>query len=328
MFKNTFRELARVSRSGLTKKLLMGMTIAAACTIPVAANADTPIAQCGTVIKTPGTYQTTQALQSTSATVDCIQIAAPGVEISFNGDLTGPGSDNATGAGIRILSSASGVKLNLGNINIQGFGVGIAVEGSGAAITTGGVPGFFNVKNNAAQGVLVSGASAILIDGLFSRFNGASGLELSNASGVTLTGVPALSSNGKYGLWLHSSSGNQFYDLQVVGNMAGGIYVGEPSTIKPPSKQSDAHDNGSTSALAKKRKGAVNTSQKNVFFGTQAEFNGGPGVFMGSGDSSNLVTAITGTQNQGGDAVDMNGDCTDNRWVNNQFNQVAPSCIQ
>jgi len=80
---STFRKLAPVFRLGLTRKylLLVGLAIMAACMISPAAAAQsfpvTPITQCGTVIKTPGYYVIKQALQSTSTTVDCIQIAAP-----------------------------------------------------------------------------------------------------------------------------------------------------------------------------------------------------------------------------------------------------------
>ena len=212
----TFCKLARIVRPDL---LVVGAIVSLTYLMPPAAVAlpITPITACGTVIKTPGFYSVSQALQSTSETVDCIQIAAPGVNLAVGGNLTGPGRTDVTAVGIRVLSSATGVQMQFENITIQGFGIrdsgfgiGIAVEGSG--VTMQGVPQapFFTVSNNAAQGVLISNASSVLISGLTSTNNGASGLELSNASGVIVQGTNSMASNAQDGIWLHASSGNQF----------------------------------------------------------------------------------------------------------------------
>jgi len=208
------------------------------------------------------------------------------------------------------------------------------VEGSGVTITGVSQAPSFTVQNNAAQGVLISNASTVLIDGLISENNGAAGLELSNASGVIVQGSPTLGSNGKYGLWLHSSSGNQFYDILVADNQSGGIFVGESNTVqrgKEPLARLAAPCDSSNVGLGCNpiRLRAVNTTnQNNVFFGGIVDTNFGAGISIGRGDYFNVVTSLSGTENSGNDAVDLNGDCTHNSWLGNQLSNVSPSCIQ
>jgi len=337
---NTLRKLALVFRSGPTKYLLvMGLTMAAACTFAAALETTPPtnITSCGTVIKTPGYYVVRQDLQSTSKTVDCIQIAVPSVNLDLGANLTGLGTDDVSAAGISVLNSAKGVQVFLGNVTVQGFGIGIKVAGSGVTISgrAGNSEFPFTVQNNAAQGILISNASTVLIDGLISENNGGAGLELSGASGVIVQGSPALTSNGKYGVWVHSSSGNQFFDFTIAGNQGGGIYVGESSPAGPgqvPLQRLDAPGNpggaGLSPAPIHNRTSNNGGSQNNVFFGGALQFNLGVGITIGQGDDFNVVTYVSGSNDEGDDAVDLNGDCTHNSWQFNKFTTVSPACIQ
>jgi hypothetical protein len=109
-----------------------------------------PITQCGTVISSPGFYVLNQSIKSTSLTVDCIQVSSPGVILGLSRfSLYGPGGTGVTAAGIRILSSSSGVQLDGDGTTIRGFGAGIIVEGSGVAILGG--QNALTVTGNSAQ---------------------------------------------------------------------------------------------------------------------------------------------------------------------------------
>jgi hypothetical protein len=194
--------------------LLMGLMVTAACAIGQTAEAQvtpsTPIDSCGTVISEPGFYIVTKPLQSNSDTVDCIQINASGVGLGVSYKLTGPGGADVTAAGIRVSNKATGVWLYLLGATIEDFGVGIVVQGSGVSMTDGGQEGNFVVQGNAAQGVLISNTSNVIVYGLESTGNGQAGLELSNASGVIVEGSTMLESNGTHGLWVNSSAETNF----------------------------------------------------------------------------------------------------------------------
>jgi hypothetical protein len=331
--------LGRASKRNLKYLVLLGLTMAAACGLGPAAEAQntaTPVTQCGTIISAPGIYGVKQSLQSTSDTVDCIQISASGVALTIpiGSSLRGPGGAGVTAAGIRILESVQGVELFLQGATIQGFGVGILNEGSGVSML-GGYPQGFTVTGNAAQGVLISNANSVVINELISEENGAAGLELSHASGVIVQGNSLLQSNGGYGLSVHSSSGNQFFDVDVFDNKLDGIHVGEPSTGAGVNRLTgfEAFGNagaGGVSANPIRFRPFSNTSasQHNIFVGGGVVQNGGAGIAIGRGDSLNVVTGMGGQSNWLADAVDENGNCSLNTWTKNEFSTQAPSCIQ
>lgn len=257
----------------------------------------TGISQCGTLITLPGTYQLTQSLQSPSFTVDCIRIKASAVSLNLGGfNISGPFGLNVTAAGIRILDSASGVQIGALGSTIQGFAVGILVEGTGVSLL-----GPLVVTKNLQQGVLLSHANNIVIQNLNSGGNAGTGLEIALSSGVMVQSQVTLQSNNGYGLWVHSSSGNQFFQLFATQNLLSGIYVGE------------------SGALA---------SQQNIFLAGGVIANGGSGIVIGSGDTLNYIVAMQGQSNGATDAVDQNGDCTHNTWTQNMFVTKNPACIQ
>jgi hypothetical protein len=262
----------------------------------------TPVTECGTIISTPGDYVLTQSLTSTSNSVDCIQIASPGVrlELASNISLSGPGGTAVTAAGINILQSAYGIQLEIEGATIQGFGVGINVQGSGVAIS-GGVTGG-TVTKNEAQGILISHANGVLINTVASQVNGGAGIELWNASGVIVQGIVTVQGNEGYGLWVRSSSGNQVFNIDAFTNKLAGVYVGEVT-------------------------GDTVTSLNNVFVNGGSVQNGGAGFEIGAGDSNNVVTATGAQANTGMDAVDLNSGCDHNTWVGNSFTTTNANCI-
>jgi Right handed beta helix region len=286
--------------------LLMGLMMA------FAAGAQTAVAQeidkCGTVITAPGNYTVDRTLYSTSPTEDCISIQSSGVSLIIGENstafLVGPGGTGATGAGIRIGRTTKGVLVSFGkDTAIEDFGVGIVVQGSGAALTSFNGSSIYTAIN-AAQGVLISDATNVLVNGLRSHSNGAAGLELEEASGVIVQGNTELVSNGGHGLWVHSSSGNQFFNVNAATNKQDGIYLGEVPGSQQP--------------------GSVN----NLFVGGYSTTNLGPGVTIGTGDTHNVVTSIEASGNKTADLQDRNGNCVDNSWSKNKFQVANPSCIQ
>jgi hypothetical protein len=274
-------------------------------------SAATAIDACGTVISSPGIYTIGQSLTSTSATVDCIEIASPGVSLGIAPaiSLSGPGGAGVTAAGIKVDDKANGVQIDFLGATIQGFGVGIDDEGSGLIIS--GAPTGATITGNAAQGILVNKADAVLIDSVVSQNNGGAGLELLHATGVIVTGVPIFQENGGYGLWVHSSSHNQFFNVDAFENKSSGIYVGESGIDKLGAKASDGEP-----------------STDNVFLDGGAIQNGGAGIVLDFGDNRNVVADFTGQSNTDDDAIDGTPACTHNKWVNNMFGKTNRSCIQ
>jgi hypothetical protein len=164
--------------------------------------------------------------------------------------------------------------------------------------------------------------SAVTIDDLYSTSNGQSGLELSNASGILVEGKNLLlESNGGNGLWVHSSSGNQFLGLSAYTNKQEGIYVGEADASGKRDKAEDARPLSSP-------KTSNTVSQHNVFIGGVMLQNDDSGIVIGAGDSANIVTDMVGFENTDKDAEDKNENCTLNTWTQNLFSTVSPSCIQ
>jgi len=271
----------------------------------------TPVTKCGVVLSAPGLYTLTQPLKSGTPTQDCLQVSSPGVILLLHDyTITGVSSKVGTAAGIRILSTASGVRIQgTSNSRIQNFGVGVVVQGSGVSLID------LNVTDNVAQGILLSNTRDALLYSINSIGNGAAGLELAQSTGIFVSGeLGALQQNGTYGLWVHSSSNNQFLDVNAIQNNQGGIYVGEPSNGK------ESQPDSSLSAAA--------PSQHNAFLSGDSALNIGDGVRIGAGDTLNVVVSMTGFENTGTDAVDENGNCSSNTWSNNTLSTKNPSCIE
>lgn len=264
----------------------------------------TPVTSCGTTITQPGLYRVEQSLMSTAASVDCIQIKSAGVVLGLNSNVTlkGPGKA-AANAGIDVAPDAYGVRISFGQGDtIEGFGIGIEAAGSGVTIA-GPAPDAVEVTGNVAQGVFVDGGSNVSISYLVSEENGGSGLELFHATGVTVDGLNTVQNNKGYGVWVRSSSGNQFFDINAITNTLGGFYTGELSGDTP-------------------------ASSKNVFVGDGAVQNGGNGFTLSAGDSYNVVANSQAQADTGKDAFDGNASCGTNQWVNNEFTTTNADCIQ
>jgi hypothetical protein len=327
---NTYRFPARIRqlsnkvllnrrwKSALLAGLMMLAVVRAASGANTGSLSFTPVDKCGTIIGAPGSYALTQNLESTSAVMPCIEITSPGVIFTLAGHtISGSGGIHAVGPGIRIFASAAGVQLLGNGAAIQGFNVGILNEASGVSII-GTVEGI-TVQKNSAQGILISDASSVVIENLNINENGAAGLELSHASGVIVQGTILIGGNGGYGLWLHSSSGNQFFGVECATNKLAGIYLGEPDSIA-------VDRNPGTGPVATDGNSAP--SQDNIFVRGAVINNSGAGIAIGSGDYHNVIANMYGQSNGDKDAVDENGTCGANKWWTNEFTTTAPNCIQ
>jgi nitrous oxidase accessory protein NosD len=192
---------------------------------------------------------------------------------------------------------------------IENFGIGIEDQASGVVISAAPTGG--EILQNAAQGILVSHADNVVIDSVASEQNGASGIELDHATGVTVRGVPLVQENDGYGLWVHSSTNNQFFNLDAFENKLTGIYVGESATDKLSAKVRDGEP-----------------STENVFLSCGVVQNGGAGIFLDFGDNRNVVSDCTGQSNTDKDAIDGTPACKNNQWIDNSFGTTNRSCIQ
>src|SRR5262249_56078211 len=103
---------------------------------------------------------------------------------------------------------------------IEGYAAGILVEGTGVSLI-----GPMLVTENLQQGILLNHANNVVIQNLSSSGNAGPGLEVALSSGVMVLGQVTLQQNNTYGLWVHSSSRNQFFQLAAAQNNMSGIYV-------------------------------------------------------------------------------------------------------
>ena len=173
------------------------------------------IASCGCTITKPGFYKVTADLlssQGLTAMNGCIDIKASKViltagkpVVSFNFshfDITGPGGGTPSGIGIHILKHSNGDFIELAGSFIQGWDVGLLVEGKSnivedfqAAKFSGGIP------------------------------NGTAGVEINGGSNNNINDLSA-NGNNNYGVWLRAASNNQINCSNTERNGNIGVYVG------------------------------------------------------------------------------------------------------
>jgi hypothetical protein len=257
-----------------------------------------------------------------------------GVHVDGNGDGTGigilirKGADNViVEGGIQsnntpAANPAAGVEP-MGQATVNLWNIGIEDDGNNAIIALFSRIGgnFFGQNGNSTAGVFLNGVKDSFIGIINASFNSKFGVLLRNSTGVTLanfsagsnkeTGLKFESSsdssvgpggaegNGKYGMWLMSSSRNTIHDSN--GNMS----------------------NGDTGILLS------DGSNENRITNAGAPRNMKAGIVIQLGSMDNTVT-ITHNEDNGGtnsDMVDLNPNCDNNVWYNNVgfHNQ---SCIQ
>ena len=250
------------------------------------------ISQCGCTITRPGFYKVTAALlssQGLTAQGDCIDVKAANVVLYLQGfNITGQGALLATGAGIRLLSSAKGT----------------FVEGTQEPLGGG-----FSTIRGWKYGIEADSANNIVED-FQANLNGTAGIFLNKANGNNINDFSA-GNNTVYGVWLKAASSNQINCSDTDNNGKSGVYVG-------------CADDGSLGASCK----GVGPSKSNRIYDHDSSSNGGAGIAIDLGDTKNLVTDTTDKTNTGGaDLIDENANCDSNLWFGNNFGTRSQSCI-
>lgn len=270
-------------------------------TLSTCANA---ITACGCEITASGTYAVSNALTSSSASADCIDIKAKNVTLYTAGfAITGPGGA-ATGIGINILSSAKNANVQFAPANdlshftlVSKFGTGIQTAASnttlfdfesetnaGAGLVIlksagGSTAADFDTDDNHGAGITISGAPNCLLDDFSSDDNTGDGIEMTGVKGARFIDFSADDNQSK-GIAVSSSSGNSFGDFSADDNSGNNIELDKSSgnTIGDFS----ADDGGKSGVL-------LSGSSSNQVVDCSADDNAVYGIQL-QGSSKNLVS--------------------------------------
>jgi hypothetical protein len=258
------------------------------------------IASCGCTITKSGFYKITADLLSSQGLTKmngCIDIKAskvtltagkPVVSFNFQGfNITGPGGGTPTGIGIHILKHSNGDFLELADGFVQGWDVGILVEGSNNIVEDFGAAGFSSEVPNGTAGVEINGGSN------------------NNINDFTVD------HNNNYGVWLRAASNNQINCSNTQHNGNIGVYVG-------------CSANGPINAACAP---AVPPSNNNRIFDHSSSDNSNRGVVIDLGNTGNIVTDVFTGGNGSIDMLDENPSCDNNLWFFDRFGTAMPGCI-
>jgi parallel beta helix pectate lyase-like protein len=311
--------------------MILAATPAAATACPQS------IKSCGCVAKKARRYVLANDLTSSSATADCLTIAAAHVVLDMSGhQISGPGGA-ATGAGIHFLKSANGGfvdGVNEDTAKLTKFGTGILIDASDVVISFVGLVsnaqfgleinggsrnalydsevGITKITpaGNGTAGVLINGGSENIIDDIFAVHNGKYGIEISGGSNNSLHDLDA-DTNGIYGIWINGSNGNRVVNSTGRFNSQIGLYIGCAPT--------GGLSAGCTSA----------TGSKNVVKFGDWSSNGGTGIAVDSGDLASQIGLNSIKSNGSVDAADANTNCGTNLWFLDEIG-LTPSqaCVE
>jgi hypothetical protein len=260
-----------------------------------------PIASCGCTITKSGFYALANDLSSSqglTAKNGCIDIKAPKVVLNagkplttnaFN--ITGPGGTTPTGIGIHILKGSNKDFIELAGSNIEGWDVGILVEGNGNIVE------FFNAGRSFSSSAIP---------------NGTAGVEINGGSNNNINDFDGASHNKNYGVWLRGASNNQINCSNTRDNGNIGVYVG---------CSANGPVNGKCSP-------AVPPSNNNRIYDHESDNNGKFGIVIDLGNTGNIVTDFGGHSNGTTDLLDENANCDNNQWFFDFFDTASPGCIE
>lgn len=283
------------------------LAIAVAVMIPTPAFSQPPIAiiACGKITK-PGLYELDNVLvASTSSAGDCLVITASNVSLNLNGfDLWG-GAVSAVG--IHVMKTASKAFIEGNGSIIQAFGVGIQIDAPGALVDN------FTVLSNTDAGVLLNHVQQVDLSNFSATTNKNDGVRIVGG-GYNVLQMPVISGNGRFGVWVQSSSHNSIGNFEINKNALTGIYIG----------CSQAGPRGLCA------RGATASNYNYLFSGTIKDSGLQQyGVAIDLGDNFNRVVNVFASQNFVFDLLDVNPDCGTNYWFAEPIiGMVAPpTCI-
>jgi hypothetical protein len=282
---------------------LVGFAVAGTASRANAASVScvSPIASCGCTITKPGFYVLANDLSSSQGLTSrngCIDIQASKVVLNagkptltgqFNGafNITGGGGTTPSGIGIHILKGSGNNFIELATNRVEGWDVGILVQGDG----------------NIVEDFQAASFSTTLP-------NGTAGVEIDGGQGNNINDF-SVGSNKNYGIWIRGASNNQINCSNTNNNGNIGVYIG----CSP-----NGPINGNCSP-------SVSPSTHNRIFDHSANSNTKYGVLIDLGNTGNVVTDVQAHQNGTTDLLDENPNCDQNRWFFLSFGTASPSCI-
>ena len=331
-------------RAAAALLLAIAGTIGAAA--PAHAAACTPSITACCTIGASGVFSLTSTNITAASGADCIDIAASNVTLLIVSHSIF-GSGPKTGVGINILPGNSQVLVGVDNtVDIADFGTGIKNAGSVVLIDGDGVFDAFNrvglenasgndvvikdvtANDNSEQGFLVEDSQGVRILDSDAESNGADGIDINKTTGSfvadTFTGFNAKSgirlnrSNGNVinddtagfdnfggvGLWLKASSSNGVSG-SFSSNFASGVYIG-------------CGLGGVVSGTSCASLGLPPSNGNNIV-STEADFNGGDGIGVDSGNVTNSIVDNFAEFNGDFNLHDGNVGCDSNIWSDNGF---------
>jgi hypothetical protein len=264
---------------------------AAAIPAPALAQPPTSITACGKITK-PGLYELDSVvIASSPSSGDCLVITAPNVSLNLN-------RYNVIGAtanvGIHVMKTASGTFIEGNGSTIQTFGEGIQIDAPDVGADN------FSVISNTDAGVLLNKVMQADLSNFYAAGNKNDGVRIV-AGSYNILQMPVISGNGRFGVWVESSSHNSVGNFDVNNNPLAGVYIG-CSQAGPRSLCS---------------RGAKTSDYNNLFSGTVGIYSSGEqqyGVAIDQGDSFNRVVNVRAWQDDEVDLLDVNSDCGSNYW--------------
>jgi parallel beta helix pectate lyase-like protein len=275
--------------------------------LPVPAFSQPPISitACQKITRA-GLYEVDSNLIASVPSVDCLVVTAPNVTLNLNHF----GLFGATSAvGIHVMKTATRVFIEGGGSTIETFGEGIQIDAPGALVDN------FTVLSNTDAGVLLNHVQQADVSNFSATHNKNDGVRI-YGGGFNVLQMPTISENGRYGVWVQSSSHNNVGNFTVQSNGAAGIYIG-CSLFGPQ-----------TSCTLR----ALPSTYNYVFSGTSGpNFSGSQqyGIAIDKGDNYNRVVNVDASNNTQWDLFDVNLDCAGNYWFAEQtIDKVTPpTCI-
>ena len=294
--------------AGLRHAAVAFLLAAAASTTSAYTFAQPPVSitTCQKITKA-GLYEVDSDLIASSPSAgDCLVIAAPNVSLNLNRfHIIG-----ATSAvGIHVMRSATKAFIEGNGATIQTFGVGIQIDALGALADN------FIALSNTDAGVVLNHVQQADLSNFSTSRNLNDGVRVVGG-GYNVLQMPTIFDNGRFGVWLQSSSHNSVGNFVVQSNTLAGIYLGcaaaGPQGLCP--------------------RGSLASNYNYMFSGVAGIVSSGVqqyGVAIDRGDNFNRVVNVAASENDKLDFFDVNPDCAANYWfAEAQFGAVNPqSCI-
>ncbi len=277
------------------------------------------ISECGCVIRRAGQYTVTGALSSSSLNDNCLDVAAPKVELDLGGNsITGPlapGSPPPPSAitGVYVRGSATKFVLTAASgATISQFAIGIVLRSSRAVLS-----GFQATGNEV--GVTLDGAQRSYLSAFDASGNIGDGVYLWDAHRNQLVSFAA-NANGGDGVDANSlSTRNQFISFTADQNFGAGIELTRFACYRGFGIYvADRYNALCQHPPAGARRNRVSSGE--------ADGNG-YGILIDASHADEIVGNSAGSNTQD-DLYEANPGCDHDRWRANIFTTANRDCIK